>query len=193
MNSIIRVLGEINKPRSLSEEATHDCNKASSALESVRAGPVSSPTKRPATFRLDFPNGQPARLSSRKCRMAGRARLPSEANAATQEAIIAAVQIVGENQGPDGPLTCFSPVPSVSAPPLRLLGYDSIMSQLKFLADTFVFPYTRRLLWFFLLLQTRRLQGSSLCIRLEVLSWLVWRVPGWCGASRASVTCPWLV
>lgn len=29
VNSIIRVLGEINKPRSLSEEATHDCYKAS--------------------------------------------------------------------------------------------------------------------------------------------------------------------
>lgn len=45
MNSIICVLGEINKPRSLSEEATHDCSKASSALERVRAGPFTVPTK----------------------------------------------------------------------------------------------------------------------------------------------------
>lgn len=56
MNSIIRVLGEINQPRSLSEEATHDCDKASSALESVRAGPFTIPTKRGSTFRLDLLN-----------------------------------------------------------------------------------------------------------------------------------------
>lgn len=56
MNSIIRVLGEINKPRSLSEEATHDCYKASSASESVRAGPFAIPTKRGSTFRRDLLN-----------------------------------------------------------------------------------------------------------------------------------------
>lgn len=56
MNSIIRVHGEINKPRSLLEEATHDCYKASSALDSVRAGPFAIPTKRGSTFRRDSLN-----------------------------------------------------------------------------------------------------------------------------------------
>lgn len=56
MNSIIRVLGGINKARSLSEEATRDCYKASSALESVRAGPFRIPTERGSTFRPDWLN-----------------------------------------------------------------------------------------------------------------------------------------
>lgn len=56
MNSIIRVLGEINKPRSLSEEATHDCYKASGVPESVRAGPFAIPTKRGSTFSPDLLN-----------------------------------------------------------------------------------------------------------------------------------------
>lgn len=56
MNSIIRVLGGINKARSPSEEATRDCYKASRALESVRAGPFRIPTKRGSTFRLDLLN-----------------------------------------------------------------------------------------------------------------------------------------
>lgn len=56
MNSIIRVLGGINKARSLSEEATRDCYKASSALEGVRAGPFRIPTKRGSTFSPDWLN-----------------------------------------------------------------------------------------------------------------------------------------